>query len=139
MKKKTGFYTGCHRFDHALSPMADGAVTYAYDAWGAPRNPSTGEAYAPDAQPELLLGRGYTGHEHLPIFMFIFAFYVGDRYEFGGPESVKFTYREDYLNVRGGKFLLYLYKPEHHICYCDFLLLPYIMVYQNKKQKIVNL
>ena len=40
----------------------------AYDAWGALRNPSTGEAYAPDAQPELLLGRGYTGHEHLPEF-----------------------------------------------------------------------
>ena len=68
MKKRSGFYTGCHRFDHALSPMADGAVTYAYDAWGALRNPSTGEAYAPDAQPELLLGRGYTGHEHLPEF-----------------------------------------------------------------------
>ena len=68
MKKKTGFYTGCHRFDHALSPMADGAVTYAYDAWGALRNPSTGEAYDTDAQPELLLGRGYTGHEHLPEF-----------------------------------------------------------------------
>ena len=49
MKKKTGFYTGCHRFDHALSPMADGAVTYAYDAWGALRNPSTGEAYDTDA------------------------------------------------------------------------------------------
>ncbi|MBR1804161.1 MAG: hypothetical protein IJ775_04565 [Muribaculaceae bacterium] len=44
----------------------------------------------------------------LYIFMFIFTFYVGDRYEFGGPESVKFTYREDYLNVRGGKILAIL-------------------------------
>ena len=43
-------------------------VAYAYNAWGALRNPSTGEAYAPDAQPELLLGRGYTGHEQLPEF-----------------------------------------------------------------------
>ena len=49
---------------------ATGSVrqSMAYDAWGALRNPSTGEAYAPDAQPELLLGRGYTGHEHLPEF-----------------------------------------------------------------------
>ena len=39
-----------------------------YTAWGQLRNPQTGEAFSPDAQPELLLGRGYTGHEHLPWF-----------------------------------------------------------------------
>ena len=39
-----------------------------YDAWGALRDPATGTPYGPDDQPELLLGRGYTGHEHLPEF-----------------------------------------------------------------------
>ncbi len=37
-----------------------------YDAWGALRDPGTGVAYAPGAAPEpMLLGRGFTGHEHL--------------------------------------------------------------------------
>lgn len=40
----------------------------AYTAWGQLRNPQNGTVYAADAQPELLLGRGYTGHEHLPWF-----------------------------------------------------------------------
>ena len=37
-----------------------------YDAWGALRDPDTGVTYAPGAAPEpMLLGRGFTGHEHL--------------------------------------------------------------------------
>jgi RHS repeat-associated protein len=39
-----------------------------YDAWGRLRNPSTLAVYAPGSEPELFLGRGYTGHEHLPPF-----------------------------------------------------------------------
>ena len=39
-----------------------------YDAWGRLRNPDTQEVYAPGKEPELFLGRGYTGHEHLPWF-----------------------------------------------------------------------
>jgi RHS repeat-associated protein len=39
-----------------------------YDAWGRLRNPATQVAYAPDSEPVLFLGRGYTGHEHLPWF-----------------------------------------------------------------------
>ena len=39
-----------------------------YTAWGQLRNPQNGMVYGSDAQPELLLGRGYTGHEHLPWF-----------------------------------------------------------------------
>ncbi|MBQ7426189.1 MAG: VCBS repeat-containing protein [Prevotella sp.] len=37
-----------------------------YDAWGRLRNPATHALYSYDEQPELFLGRGYTGHEHLP-------------------------------------------------------------------------
>jgi RHS repeat-associated protein len=41
---------------------------YSFDPWGRQRNPANQQAYAPDAAPSLLLGRGYTGHEHLPAF-----------------------------------------------------------------------
>ena len=41
---------------------------YSYDAWGRMRNPATQEVYAAGSEPELFLGRGYTGHEHLPMF-----------------------------------------------------------------------
>lgn len=42
-----------------------------YDAWGRLRNPKTFEFYADGEEPELLLGRGYTGHEHLQMFALI--------------------------------------------------------------------
>ncbi len=42
-----------------------------YDAWGRLRNPSTGEVYQRGKEPELFLGRGYTGHEHLQVFALI--------------------------------------------------------------------
>jgi RHS repeat-associated protein len=41
---------------------------YSYDAWGRLRNPSTQAVYEPGSEPDLFLGRGYTGHEHLPRF-----------------------------------------------------------------------
>lgn len=39
-----------------------------YDAWGNLRSPSTHSMYSTNNQPTLLLGRGFTGHEHLPSF-----------------------------------------------------------------------
>ncbi len=40
-----------------------------YDAWGRLRDPATQVAYATGKEPQLfLLGRGYTGHEHLAWF-----------------------------------------------------------------------
>ena len=39
-----------------------------YDPWGVLRNPLTHIAYAPGSEPELLLGRGYCGSEHLTDF-----------------------------------------------------------------------
>ncbi|MCL2074767.1 MAG: RHS repeat-associated core domain-containing protein, partial [Marinilabiliaceae bacterium] len=40
-----------------------------YDAWGRLRNPANyNEVYSAENQPSLLLGRGYTGHEHMPQF-----------------------------------------------------------------------
>lgn len=39
-----------------------------YDPWGVLRNPQTQIPYAPGDEPDLLLGRGYCGHEHLTDF-----------------------------------------------------------------------
>lgn len=39
-----------------------------YDAWGNLRDPATHQLYGHDDMPELFLGRGYTGHEHLTAF-----------------------------------------------------------------------
>ncbi len=39
-----------------------------YTPWGQLRDPVTLRPYAPDSLPEPLLGRGFTGHEHLNAF-----------------------------------------------------------------------
>ncbi len=46
---------------------SDGNVVaeYDYDAWGRMRDPATQEIYTTENTPELLSGRGFTGHEHL--------------------------------------------------------------------------
>ena len=46
------------------TPVAE----YSYDPWGRLRNPVTLEIYASGSEPELFLGRGFTGHEHLTWF-----------------------------------------------------------------------
>ena len=49
---------------------ADGTLVEenSYDPWGRLRNPETKEIYSLGTEPELMLGRGYTGHEHLTWF-----------------------------------------------------------------------
>ena len=39
-----------------------------YDAWGNLRDPNTQTVYKQGEEPELFLGRGYCGHEHLAVF-----------------------------------------------------------------------
>ena len=41
---------------------------YSYDPWGRLRNPQTHAIYTPGNEPDLFLGRGFTGHEHLTWF-----------------------------------------------------------------------
>ena len=38
-----------------------------YDPWGRMRDPATQVCYASGSEPSLMLGRGYTGHEWLPL------------------------------------------------------------------------
>ena len=51
---------------HVIDPNGVTIQELAYDAWGRLRNPATQEVYSPGQEPELFLGRGFTGHEHLP-------------------------------------------------------------------------
>lgn len=50
--------------------LLDGTLIaeYSYDPWGRLRNPETLEIYSSGSEPELFLGRGFTGHEHLTWF-----------------------------------------------------------------------
>ena len=53
---------------HVVDNNGNVVQELSYDAWGRLRNPATQQIYAPDSIPDLFLGRGYTGHEHLPWF-----------------------------------------------------------------------
>ncbi|WP_423128611.1 RHS repeat-associated core domain-containing protein [Gaoshiqia sp. Z1-71] len=65
-------YYLCRDYLGSITHLADsnGSLTQelSFDAWGRLRDPATQTAYAPGAEPALFLGRGYTGHEHLPWF-----------------------------------------------------------------------
>lgn len=39
-----------------------------FDAWGCRRDPVTQVVYTTDTAPKLMIGRGFTGHEHLAMF-----------------------------------------------------------------------
>ncbi len=56
-------YLGCVRL--ITDRFGDVEQELSYDAWGRLRDPATLEVYEPGEEPELMIGRGYTGHEHL--------------------------------------------------------------------------
>ena len=47
---------------HFVSSNGSLTQELSYDAWGRLSNPVNHEAYRPGSEPELFLGRGYTGH-----------------------------------------------------------------------------
>ena len=53
---------------HICTPSGTLVAEYSYDAWGRQRNPQDIQLYTPGQEPDLLLGRGWTGHEWLPWF-----------------------------------------------------------------------
>lgn len=53
---------------HVVSGTGQITQEYSYDAWGRLRNPATQQPYTPGSEPEMFLGRGFTGHEHLTMF-----------------------------------------------------------------------
>lgn len=65
-------YNICRDYLGSITHIAslDGTLVaeYSYDPWGRLRDPETLEVYAAGEEPELFLGRGFTGHEHLTWF-----------------------------------------------------------------------
>ena len=53
---------------HIADSEGNLVAEYSYDAWGRLRDPVTQELYGNSGVPELMLWRGYTGHEWLPWF-----------------------------------------------------------------------
>ena len=53
---------------HIADSKGDLVAEYSYDAWGRLRDPATQELYGNSGVPDLLLWRGFTGHEWLPWF-----------------------------------------------------------------------
>lgn len=53
---------------HIVASNGSVVQELSYDAWGALRNPTTHEVYNTSLSSSLFLGRGFTGHEHLPMF-----------------------------------------------------------------------
>lgn len=53
---------------HIIAPDDSLVQELSYDAWGRLRDPATLQVFEPGNEPELFLGRGYTGHEHLTQF-----------------------------------------------------------------------
>ncbi len=53
---------------HIATASGTRVAEYSYDPWGRLRDPETLEIYYPGDEPELFLGRGFTGHEHLTWF-----------------------------------------------------------------------
>ena len=53
---------------HVADSEGNLVAEYSYDAWGRLRDPDTQELYGSGKEPELMLWRGFTGHEWLPWF-----------------------------------------------------------------------
>lgn len=75
VKNNTGdwnIYYICRDYLGSITQITDATGNIvqelSYDAWGNLRNPETQALYDIGQEPELFLGRGYTGHEHLAVF-----------------------------------------------------------------------
>ena len=53
---------------HLVDSAGNVVQKLSYTPWGQLRDPETLRPYLPDNQPDLLLDRGFTGHEHLTTF-----------------------------------------------------------------------
>ena len=75
MKEGSGsrnIYYLCRDYLGSITHITNGSGSVvqelSYDAWGQLRNPTNQTVYTPGSAPDLFLGRGYTGHEHLSMF-----------------------------------------------------------------------
>lgn len=70
--EKTGVYFIHRDYLRSILQLADPQGNLveenSFDAWGCRRDAVTQQPYAEGKAPKLLLGRGFTGHEHLAVF-----------------------------------------------------------------------
>ena len=89
---------------------------YSYDAWGNPRDPHTQKVYDAGEAPALMLGRGFTGHEHLRQFGLI-----NMNARLYDPELGRFLSPDPYVQSGFGPqgFNRYSYCLNNPLCYVD--------------------
>lgn len=101
---------------HITNDAGSLLAEYSYDAWGRLRNPVNQSVYAPGTEPELMLGRGYTGHEHMAVFGL-----VNMNARLYDPILGRFLSPDPYVqlpdNLQG--FNRYTYGMNNPLCYVD--------------------
>lgn len=87
-----------------------------FDAWGCKRNPVTQVVYATGTAPKLMLGRGFTGHEHLAMFGLI-----NMNARLYDPVLGRFLSPDPYVQVLGftQAFNRFSYCMNSPLCYVD--------------------
>ena len=87
-----------------------------FDAWGRLRNPATQTVYAPGTEPELMLDRGFTGHEHLSFFGLI-----NMNARLYDPVLGRFLSPDPYVQVLDftQSYNRYMYAMNNPLCYVD--------------------
>lgn len=92
------------------------AQQLSYDAWGRLRNPANQSVYTTGTEPTLLLGRGYTGHEHLPMFGLI-----NMNARLYDPVAGRFLSPDPYVQMpdMSQNYNRYSYAMNNPMCYID--------------------
>lgn len=87
-----------------------------FDAWGRLRNPATQTVHAPGTEPELMLDRGFTGHEHLSFFGLI-----NMNARLYDPVLGRFLSPDPYVQVLDftQSYNRYMYAMNNPLCYVD--------------------
>ncbi len=98
-----------------VAPKGDLVQDIRYDAWGRICNSSV-VPYSPGNEPELFLGRGYTGHEHLSQFGL-----VNMNARLYNPVLGRFLSPDPYVQMpdMSQNFNRYSYAMNNPLCYVD--------------------
>ena len=99
-----------------VDPQGNLVQDIRYDAWGRTHGTITVRPFAPGSEPELFLGRGYTGHEHLPCFGL-----VNMNARLYDPALGRFLSPDPYVQMpdMSQNFNRYSYALNNPLCYVD--------------------
>lgn len=101
---------------HIVSGLGDIVQELSYDAWGKLRDPVTYTNYAPGEEPDLFIGRGFTGHEHLKEYGLI-----NMNARLYDPALGRFLSPDPYVQMPdfSQNFNRYTYTLNNPLCYVD--------------------